>query len=158
MKKCWKCKCTKDVDEFHKKSGHCKTCSKEIGKKQRARYKVNGRPNPAIRYEYEHRDQYEMFKRARIRANNKNLPFNILPKDLTIPRYCPILGIELKKGNRKCSDLSPSIDRIIPELGYVKGNVTVISHRANTLKNSATLEESEKITNWLRAQLKISEP
>ena len=40
---------------------------------------------------------------------------------------------------------SPSLDRIIPSLGYVKGNIRVISFRANTLKNNATLSELELI-------------
>lgn len=36
---------------------------------------------------------------------------------------------------------SPSIDKVIPELGYVRGNVWVISNKANRIKNNATLEE-----------------
>ena len=40
---------------------------------------------------------------------------------------------------------SPSLDRIVPELGYVKGNIRVISNRANHLKSDATLEEHRKI-------------
>ena len=30
---------------------------------------------------------------------------------------------------------------MIPELGYIKGNVWVISNKANRIKNNATLEE-----------------
>ena len=40
---------------------------------------------------------------------------------------------------------SPSLDRIRLELGYVKGNVRVISGRANLLKNDATIEELEAV-------------
>lgn len=46
---------------------------------------------------------------------------------------------------------SPSIDRIIPELGYVRGNIAVISMRANKLKSDATSEELERISAWMRS-------
>lgn len=36
---------------------------------------------------------------------------------------------------------SPSLDRISPELGYVPGNVRVISDKANRLKGSRNLTE-----------------
>lgn len=45
---------------------------------------------------------------------------------------------------------SPSLDKIIPSLGYVPGNVRIISARANLLKNDATVDE-------LRAILKDAE-
>jgi len=38
-------------------------------------------------------------------------------------------------------DSNSSIDRIVPELGYIKGNVQVISRLANQTKNSATKEQ-----------------
>jgi hypothetical protein len=36
---------------------------------------------------------------------------------------------------------SPSLDRRVPELGYVKGNVEVISMKANAIKSYAAPEE-----------------
>jgi hypothetical protein len=44
-----------------------------------------------------------------------------------------------------------SLDRIVPELGYVKGNIAVISNRANSLKSNATLEELERLCAWLKS-------
>lgn len=36
---------------------------------------------------------------------------------------------------------SLSVDKIIPELGYVKTNVVLCTQRANTIKNNMTLDE-----------------
>ena len=44
----------------------------------------------------------------------------------------------------------PSIDRIIPELGYVRGNIRTISLRANILRSNATFEEIALLHAWLR--------
>lgn len=44
------------------------------------------------------------------------------------------------------------MDRVIPELGYVKGNVEIISYRANRLKNDATYHELRAISLWLEAK------
>lgn len=41
--------------------------------------------------------------------------------------------------------VSPSLDRLDSSKGYVKGNVRVISKRANQLKNNATVEEMRMV-------------
>lgn len=80
---------------------------------------------------------------ARKRAKEKGLPFNLEKSDIIIPTHCPYLGLELKnwvpRGQSRRQVIS--LDRIIPELGYVKGNIQVISHLANTMKNDASKEE-----------------
>ncbi len=92
-----------------------------------------------------------MFTQAKSRAKLKGVPFTITYDDIVIPEFCPVFGIKLEfnKGGPKAN--SPSLDRIIPELGYVPGNVQVISHRANTIKNDATLEELEQIVAYIRS-------
>lgn len=72
--------------------------------------------------------------------------------DIIIPENCPVLGIKLVSGQGRGAHLpsSPSLDRINPNLGYRKGNIRVISYRANQLKSNATLAE-------LRAVLKDAE-
>lgn len=45
---------------------------------------------------------------------------------------------------------SPSIDRIQNDLGYVPGNIGVISMLANRIKSSLTLEQAEKLVEYLR--------
>jgi hypothetical protein len=79
---------------------------------------------------------------AKRRAADKGLPFNITSDDIVVPTHCPYLGIPLvnsrKRGDSR-RDIA-SLDRIVPELGYVKGNIEVISWLANTMKNNATPE------------------
>lgn len=95
-----------------------------------------------------------MFESARWRARKLGVPFNIDVEDIIVPERCPIMDIPLVRGRGKSGKSSPSLDRIIPEKGYIKGNVWVISLRANLLKSNATLDqlkalvrELEKITN-----------
>lgn len=88
----------------------------------------------------------DMVKRAKARALKSGLPFDISKKDIRIPSHCPVLGIELKRGGN--NGFSPSLDRIENAKGYVKGNVHVISKRANTIKSNATLEELVKVANY----------
>lgn len=83
----------------------------------------------------------ELLKRSRRNAKDKGVPFEIKLSDIIIPRYCPVFGIELKPQRGIRSKASPSLDRVIPVLGYVPGNVEVVSWRANRLKSDATLEE-----------------
>jgi len=80
---------------------------------------------------------------AKQRAKKKGLPFNITPSDVVVPDKCPLLGIELKRSrvNRGPSDNSPTLDRINPSEGYVRGNVWVISGKANRIKTDASIDE-----------------
>jgi hypothetical protein len=74
--------------------------------------------------------------------------------DVDWPEYCPVFGTLLYYGlNHKWEiprEHTPSIDRIVPEKGYVKGNIAVISWRANELKRDGTVEEFSKLLDWMR--------
>jgi hypothetical protein len=61
---------------------------------------------------------------------------------------CPALGVPLVFGRR--SPNNPSLDRIKPELGYVKGNIAVISRRANAIKQDATADELFRVAAWAK--------
>lgn len=81
---------------------------------------------------------------AKTRANKIGVPFDITHKDIEWPTHCPILGIELKRGSSyEERGTSPSLDKINPDLGYVKGNVRVISNKANRMKQNSSREELE---------------
>lgn len=85
-----------------------------------------------------------LIQAARARARKFKLSFSITYLDIPIPEFCPILNIRLFK-NHKTSFDSATVDRIIPELGYVPGNVIVISCKANQIKNNGTPEEILKV-------------
>ena len=95
--------------------------------------------------------EYKMLARAKSRAKKNDLPFNLELDDITIPERCPLLGIKIESNNFRNSPNNPSLDKIIPEKGYTKGNVWVISNRANTLKNDATLSELKLLVEKLEA-------
>lgn len=56
-------------------------------------------------------------------------------------RICPILEVPIIVGTKGEYEYSPSIDRIDNSKGYIKGNVQIISKKANSMKNSATSTE-----------------
>ena len=92
-----------------------------------------------------------MLRSARHRAKKKGLDFNIELSDIVIPEYCPVLGLKLEAagGSGGAKRNSPSLDRIVPELGYIKGNVQVISNAANLLKGDSTPEEMLLFAEWV---------
>ena len=89
-----------------------------------------------------------MLAGAKMRAKQQGVPFSITADDIVIPDVCPVLGIELVLGQERASNSSPSLDKIIPALGYVPGNCLVVSNRANTLKNNATIQELQALASY----------
>lgn len=86
---------------------------------------------------------------SRKRAKFKGLEHNIELEDIIIPEFCPLLGLTLTRNPEGLQANSPTLDRIDSTKGYIKGNVWVISHRANTIKNNSSIEEFGMIfTNW----------
>ena len=72
------------------------------------------------------------------------LPFTIALSDIVIPKCCPVLGMSLKSRfgtGKKPGRNSPSLDRVNPQKGYVKGNVIVVSFFANQIKTNATPDQ-----------------
>lgn len=82
-----------------------------------------------------------MLRNSKNRANTIGREHNITLEDIVIPDVCPLLGIPLHKGDGKLCGNSPSLDRFDNTKGYIKGNVWVISHKANSMKGGASFEE-----------------
>lgn len=96
-------------------------------------------------------------QRAR-RANN--MPFDIdidYLKSIKTNR-CPVFDMALSWGEfgneHKRSANSPSLDKIKPEYGYIKGNVCIISDLANKIKQDVGYEELYKVADWLHEKMK----
>jgi hypothetical protein len=102
----------------------------------------------------------DMVMRARARAKEADIPFDLdvayMNEKFGNLTHCPAIGVPLawghwrriKKGYRPDA---PTIDKIIPSKGYVKGNVQVISQRANMMKNDSSLEELSRFADWARS-------
>jgi len=154
----WKCLCScgreKEITTGGLLNGHTKSCGclqKDIFKQNRTdrithgcSHSNNGKPSI----------EYMMWRSAKHRAKKKGIPFELkFPDDIVIPDYCPVLGIKLIKTNTRQAYNSPSLDRIIPKLGYVKGNIAIISVRANAIKQNASYEEIDKVAKWLKIKV-----
>jgi transposase-like protein len=99
----------------------------------------------------EQNPELTLLRHARSRAKRKGIVFDLREEDITVPLNCPVLGIPLCAGDGKFGPSSPTLDRHDPVKGYVRGNVAVISFRANLLKNDATIEELEAVIHWMKS-------
>ena len=89
-----------------------------------------------------------LLTKAKRRAKQLKMPCTITLSDIQIPEKCPALGIQLQINDGKASDNSPTIDRLNSSLGYIPGNIHVISHKANRIKNNSSFEEFRNIYFW----------
>jgi hypothetical protein len=84
------------------------------------------------------------------------VPFDLTLQDLIeiATDECPILHTPFVwgasgLGKGKTRPDSPTLDRILPELGYIKGNVAFLSYRANRIKDNGTMQEHYDIADWI---------
>jgi hypothetical protein len=67
------------------------------------------------------------------------------------PERCPVFGFKMITGTRYDHRKSPSIDKIIPSKGYVRGNIQIISMMANAMKQNATPKQLKQFAHWVLA-------
>ncbi len=153
------CYCSSDK-KYRNRQGFlhkCKSCQDKYRKQymQSDEAKANHRLSEAKR-RLSNRAAY-LWLNAKRRAEAKGLDFDIEISDIIIPEICPVLGIPMigSSGEYAREDYnpkqlsSPSIDRIDSSKGYIKGNIAIISNRANALKSNASLEEIKKLYEWM---------
>jgi hypothetical protein len=111
-------------------------------RRERYRKRRDGMPCGRTTHGMTHTAQYALWAGAKKRALAAGLPFSLLVTDVPeIPDVCPVLGIQIRHGDGRAAESSPSLDRIVPSLGYSAGNVRVISWRANRLRSDAKASE-----------------
>lgn len=125
----------------------CKECVSNLSMWERKKIMINHSIENRTKYLEDKRIDFiknykkQILHRTKRRALEKGLDFNIVEEDIIIPEYCPLLEIPLVIGTKNEYENSPSIDRIDNSKGYIKGNIQIISKKANSMKNSASYEE-----------------
>lgn len=157
----WICRCDCGVEKLVKAKSKTRLAAKSCGCKAAELTGLNklkhglsrrGAKNPA----------YGLYFALTKRARDKDLPCDFFGNPEGFCRWfenriaelgnkCPIFGTEFVVGVGRWLDESATVDRIIPSNGYVYGNIEIISHRANQIKNDASLKELEAICNYLYA-------
>jgi len=136
---CELCGISKEVYEFYQNSNYrdgclpwCKSCRKKY---QRRHYHKK-----SIRQKF--------LQSSRNNAKKKGLVHTIKMEDipLPLPRFCKYLGVKLDYSSmrdygRARHPYIPTIDRIDSSLGYIPGNIQIISDMANTMKSNASVNE-----------------
>lgn len=136
LKECTKCNDWFDEEDFQDDVGMCVSCA---CKHKKIHNYIDKYAEAKKKYKKEN-PELVMLSAAKSRAKGR-LEFDITRNDIKIPEFCPLLSIPLRKGIRHLCPNSPTLDRIDNTKGYIKGNVWVISHRANTLKSDGSLKE-----------------
>lgn len=98
------------------------------------------------------KNRYKRIGKWEVKVDHKYLT-SIFPKDW----ICPILGYKMEvyqSGVRGGSNLSPSLDRINPDKGYVKGNVQWVCMLANLMMSNARKEDLIRFANWINKRYK----
>jgi hypothetical protein len=172
LKKCSVCSEVKTKDNFYKDSRskdglscRCKCCqairASEYRSLNRERIRISQKKyydsnkediNNKLKIRHRLNPKINMLATAKHRAKQKGLPFNLTYDDIDIPLICPILNIPISVSDDESSDASPSLDKIIPELGYVVGNIQVISKLANTMKSNANIEQLLAFAKWINKE------
>lgn len=135
----------------------CKECinstrDSELNKaKCREYYEQRGR-EMAIQGKVSNIQKY-LYQSAKARAKQRGEVFDISLEDIEVPKVCPIFGIPMHYHRGTKQDDSYSLDRIDSSKGYIKGNVWVISLRANRIKNDSTPSELRLIADKVDERL-----
>lgn len=94
------------------------------------------------------------FRRLKLRAKQNNIPFDLTEEHLVEiwTGTCAIFNTPLcmPYSTKHQDPNKATIDKILPELGYIKGNVQWVSNKANIIKSFGTIEEHEAIVSYMK--------
>lgn len=168
----WRCRCVcgaeRVVSGANLASGHSTSCGC-YREENRPKLSVNrdytGGKNPkAKRAKAQHGTDYipsddVWYKRAGgvwYAAKRKGTPLGFASthelatyaKSLATDR-CPVFDVPYVDRGSGFSKWSPSIDKIDPTKGYVRGNIQIVSMLANCMKRDATAAELRTFAEWV---------
>ena len=96
---------------------------------------------------------------ARIRARKKGIAFSIDEGEVALLQRvidagrCQLSGVSFTLGGPR-SATSPSLDRVVPSLGYVTGNLRIVCHALNAGMGDWGEDELRRIANaWIVPQV-----
>ena len=141
----------------------CSSCKKKIKQKNFRKIKrsnwigfypqCKSCESSLMKVKYSQNPFPQMLSNAKIRAKQKSVDFNLtfeyLKKIFPQDNKCPVLRVDFQLGyknlDKKNTDFAPSLDRIVPEKGYVEGNVIVVCNIVNRVKSDSTIKILEKV-------------
>lgn len=168
----WRCVCQCGVERAvtgaNLRSGHsvsCGVCTRpEYAKRAAANRDTRGDKNPKVKALKASGKPYlpsssVWYKRAAGIAHNAKrngvpvgfasvMEFALYVKSIA-PAKCPVFDCPFVERGKGFSPWSPSIDKKDPALGYVPGNIQVISMLANAMKRDATPEQLQQFAQWV---------
>lgn len=151
---CLSCQTEKHLSDFPRSNGryHKRTCRECDTKRNTARVN-NWRAQDPDRHraaaQKRYRDGYvrasirHSFKNAMARAAKLGIAFDIQLSEFEDATHCQLTGIEFRQPpvSGVVGPFSPSIDRVEPGKGYVRGNTRVVLMAINAAKGTGTDED-----------------
>lgn len=161
---CKTCHKEKDISEFSKskayKDGYntsCKECEKIRMKNYRRKNK--DKIKEQVRLKYLEDPLKHILQVHKSLSKTKNIPcddFDILYNHLK-PIFdtgkCERCGMIFQPGNDSLRNYSPTLDRLIPNKGYVVGNIAVLCHDCNRRKQDMSVEEMKDLIRWVENKI-----
>ncbi len=95
---------------------------------------------------------HTMWMCAKRRSLKNNISFNITEQDIIdiIPKdnKCPIFNREFESKTR----WAMTIDKIIPDMGYIKENIQIVSLKANVMKQNTSQKQQLMFAQWIKRE------
>lgn len=123
----------------------------EQGRRAGAKWRATNDRGPYHKeYDKNRSPAYKLKRSARQRALDSGIPWNIAEDDIVVTPNCPICGTEMRcSSQRGGTSSSPTLDKVRPELGYVKGNIAVICKLCNSTKGRGSSALHRKIAEYI---------
>jgi len=131
--------------------GHIRSYYRKIKKGERRTGDERAAATKYARRQARSEPEKKMTTAARHRAKKRGLPFTMTHEDVHITDACPICGGGMSPGS---GPASPSLDRLIPSLGYIPENLWVVCYQCNARKNSSSTKDLYRIADACYAEIR----